>query len=77
MFKAPLNAIISGINPFIRGINKIKVLVGFQDSVKGFHISEIPRLAKGAVVHRATPAVFGEAGPEAVIPLQKSQEVLI
>ena len=77
MFKAPLNAIISGINTFIRGINKIKV----PDWVpgvggKGFHISEIPRLAKGAVVDRATPAVFGEAGAEAVIPLQRNTKGL-
>lgn len=73
MFKAPLNAIISGINTFIRGINKIKV-PNWVPGVggKGFHISEMLRLAKGAVVDRATPAVFGEAGPEAVIPLQRN-----
>ena len=73
IFKAPLNAIISGINTFIRGINKIKV-PSWVPGVggKGFHISEVPRLAKGAVVDRATPAVFGEAGPEAVIPLQRN-----
>lgn len=73
IFKAPLNAIISGINTFIRGINKIKV-PNWVPGVggKGFHISEVPRLAKGAVVDRATPAVFGEAGPEAVIPLQRN-----
>ena len=34
--------------------------------------SKIPKLAEGAVVSKATPAIFGEAGTEAVIPLQRN-----
>ena len=29
-------------------------------------------MAEGAVVSKATPAIFGEAGTEAVIPLQRN-----
>lgn len=46
--KAPINAIISGINFFIRGLNKIKIpdwVPGIGG--KGIHISEIPHLARG------------------------------
>lgn len=77
IFKAPLNAIISGINTFIRGINKIKV-PSWVPGVggKGFHISEIPRLAKGGIVSASTIANIGEAGTEAVIPLQRNTQWL-
>ena len=51
IFKAPLNVIIGGINGFIRGINRIKV-PNWVPGVGGygFHISQIPYLAKGTVV---------------------------
>lgn len=73
IFKAPINAIISGINSFIGGLNKIKI-PNWVPGVggKGFNISKIPKLAEGAVVSKATPAIFGEAGTEAVIPLQRN-----
>lgn len=77
IFKAPINAIISGINSFIGGLNKIKI-PGWVPGVggKGFNISKIPKLAEGAVVSKATPAIFGEAGTEAVIPLQRNTKGL-
>jgi len=34
-------------------------------------IPRIPALAEGGIVDRATLALIGEAGPEAVIPLDK------
>lgn len=77
IFKAPINAIISGINSFIGGLNKIKIpnwVPGIGG--KGFNISKIPKLAEGAVVSKATPAIFGEAGTEAVIPLQRNTKGL-
>lgn len=73
IFKVPLNAMIAGVNTFIRGMNKIKV----PDWVpgvggKGINISEIPRLARGGVVNRATLAEVGEGRhSEAVIPLDR------
>lgn len=48
IFKTPINAIIDGINGFIRGLNRIQIpdwvpLVGGR----GFHIGTIPRLRVG------------------------------
>lgn len=73
IFKAPINLIIDGINAFIGGLNKIKIpdwvpVVGG----KGFHISKIPKLAQGTVVDKPTIAMIGEAGKEAVIPLENN-----
>ena len=66
IFKYPINAIINGINSFLRGLNSIKVpdwvpLVGG----KGFSIPEIPLLAKGS---KSAPNTFiaGERGPELI-----------
>lgn len=48
IFKAPINAIIDGINGFLKGLNKIKVpdwVLGVGG--KGFNIPTIPRLKVG------------------------------
>lgn len=74
IFKTPINAIISGINGFIRGINKIKI-PDWVPSVggKGISIPLIPKLAKGAIVNSATLAMIGEGkSAEAVIPLDRT-----
>lgn len=74
LFKAPINWIISGINKFISGINKVKV----PDWVpgvggKGINIPMIPKLAKGGIVDEATLAMIGEGkSAEAVIPLDRT-----
>lgn len=68
VIKAPFNFIISGINAFIRGLNKIKIpdwvpIVGG----KGFHINEIPKLNVGTnYVPEDTLAMIHEG--EAVVP---------
>jgi hypothetical protein len=41
---------------------------------KGFSVPNIPMLAQGGIVTSATLAVIGEAGPEAVIPLNRAGE---
>lgn len=79
--KAPLNLIIRGINSLIRGANRIKFDVpdwvpGIGGKQFGFHISEIPLLAKGGVISQPTTAVIGEAGREAVVPLENNLEWL-
>lgn len=74
IFKAPINAIISGINGFIKGINKIKI-PDWVPSVggKGISIPLIPKLAKGGIVNSATIAMIGEGkSAEAVIPLDRT-----
>lgn len=75
IFKIPINWIIDGINKFISGLNKIKIpswvpVVGG----KGFNIGTIPRLAQGGIIDKATLAVVGEAGREAVLPLDRNTE---
>lgn len=47
----------------------------------GFNITplanvSLPRLAKGAILTRPTPVIAGEAGKEAVIPLENNTEGL-
>lgn len=38
---------------------------------KGFSFPKLPKLAAGGVATSATAAIFGEAGPEAVLPISK------
>lgn len=81
---APFNALVSGINSLIRGVNKIRFDVpdwvpGFGGKKFGFNIPQIPRLAVGGIVNmpgRGVPiggAIAGESGREGVIPLTDSQ----
>lgn len=81
LVKQPLNAVIRVINGAIDGINS----VGFDvpDWVpfiggKKFRVS-VPKmqlLAHGGIVNGATPAIVGEAGAEAVIPLKRNTQGL-
>lgn len=74
LFKTPINWIINNLNQFIDGINKIQV----PDWVpgvggKGINIPNIPTLAKGGIVDKATLAMIGEGkSAEAVIPLDRT-----
>ena len=79
--KAPINLIIKGLNALIRGANKISFDVpdwvpGIGGKKFGFNIPEIPQLARGAIVSQPTRAIIGEAGKEAVIPLENNTEGL-
>ncbi len=63
--KSAINFIISGINLFIRGLNKLKI----PDWVpgvggKGLNLKEIPLLAAGGEITQKGHAIVGEAGPE-------------
>lgn len=75
--KAPVNLIIKGLNTLIDGVNKISFDVPDWVPVIGgkkfgFNLKRIPLLAKGGVVDKPTPAIFGEDGAEAVVPLEKN-----
>lgn len=79
IFKTPLKAIISLLNMFIDKINSIKVTIPSVDipgvgkvggGTIGFAIPNIPQLAKGGITTGPTLAQIGEAGTEAVIPLE-------
>ena len=66
-----INGFIDGINWCIDVINKIPgVEIGYIDNL------DVPQFAKGGVVDTATLGVFGEAGTEAVVPLENNLEWL-
>lgn len=71
--KAPINAIIDGVNKILGKINGIKI-PDWVPGIGGAHTSfaTIPKLAQGGIATRATNAVIGEAGREAVIPLEQN-----
>lgn len=76
------NGVINGLNGMIRALNKLSFDVPdwvpeIGGKTFGFNIStigniSIPRLAKGGVVDQATLAMVGEAGQEAVVPLENN-----
>ncbi len=77
VIKSPINAAISGINAAIRGVNKLNFDIpdwvpGLGGKHFGINIPKIPYLAKGGIVDKPTQAVVGEAGKEAVVPLENN-----
>ena len=70
-FKSIVNGIIEMFNGVIRAVNEIQITMPDWLGGKefGFNFSEIPKLAKGGIVNSPTLAMIGEAGPEAVVPL--------
>lgn len=68
-FKSAINWIIGGLNTVIKAADNVT-----SHLPGGSHLSipEIPKLAEGGIVTRPTIAMIGEAGPEAIVPLGKS-----
>ena len=74
LVKGPVNLIIEALNSVLASISFSKT---FENPITGtpytfsFDLSEmqIPMLAKGGIVTGPTLAMIGEAGPEAVVPL--------
>lgn len=62
-----INGFISAINFAIKLINKIPGV-----EIKQLKKLDVPKMAKGGVVDKATLAVVGEAGAEAVVPLERN-----
>ena len=84
-FKVVVNAIIRGINKVVSlpfdGLNRILNTISGLDilGIRPFSwltwrapVPQIPELATGGVVRKATTAVIGEDGAEAVVPLEKN-----
>lgn len=75
--KAGINGVLSTIeNTINRGIRLINSAIGLINKIPGVNIGTIgevsfPRLAKGGVLYGAQTVIAGEAGPEAIIPLDK------
>lgn len=79
--KAPINLIIKAVNKLINGLNTIQIKIPSWSPINpgatfGFNISNIPLLAKGGVISQPTQAIIGEAGKEAVVPLENNLEWL-
>jgi TP901 family phage tail tape measure protein len=80
LFENFVNGIIRGLNWVIRQANRFRINVPSTPFGPGFTIGfnlaelsniQLPRLAEGGIVNRETLAIIGEAGPEAVVPLDK------
>jgi hypothetical protein len=77
MAKGPINAIIDMINYLIQAMNKLSIDVpkwvpGIGGKSFGVNIPNIPKLANGGIVNGATTFIAGEAGAEAIVPLENS-----
>lgn len=83
VFKGAVNGVLWFLEQFING--PIDIINFFIDAINGVlsvvggHIDklgriQLPRLAEGGVATSATPALIGEAGKEAVIPLERNTD---
>lgn len=70
-FRDVFNGIISGINTVIDGLNGFGDVVGSVLGVNFDSLGRLPMLASGAVTNGPMRAIIGEAGPEAVVPLDR------
>lgn len=66
-----INQMIDKINELIAAANKVTG-VASSIGISVPKISSIPKLAEGGIVTSPTIAMIGEAGPEAVVPLNRS-----
>lgn len=70
--KWPLNLIIDMVNAAISGINTMIKTINKVPGVSIPTIGRIPKLAKGGIIDSPTIAMVGEAGKEAVMPLENN-----
>jgi phage-related protein len=79
-FKSAVNWVLEKAVGLINGfIDSINWAIDILNEIPGVDIStisrlDVPEFAKGGVVNSATLGVFGEAGKEAVIPLENNTE---
>lgn len=69
-----LNGAISRINSMISGLNNVKDKIPFGNKIPD--VPKIPKLAKGGIVSSPTIAMVGEAGTEAITPIDKLQGMI-
>ena len=75
--KGAINGVIGYIeNTINKAIRLINSAIGLINKIPGVSIGQLgelslPRLAKGGVLYGAQTVIAGEAGPEAIIPLDK------
>lgn len=79
-FKTAINAALSVVEGAINLVpNAINGALGAINNLPGVNIPymsnvQLPRLAKGAVIDKPTQAIIGEAGAEAVVPLENNTQ---
>lgn len=75
IIKAPINVVIDLINGVLSFINSLTI-PDWVPGIGGWHtdIPMIPKLAQGGLANGATTAIIGEAGREAVLPLDRNTE---
>lgn len=85
-FKKIVNTIILGINKVVaipfnainKALDKLRniSIAGIEPFtwLPTINVPQIPELAKGGIVNGATQAIIGEAGKEAVLPLERNTE---
>lgn len=66
-----INSLIHGFNDATNGLSDLWTWAGVPGIPKVPDIPHIPYLASGGIVTRPTIALVGEAGPEAVVPLNR------
>lgn len=77
-----VNGVVKGVNTIINALNGLHFEIpdwipGLGGKSFGFSIPlvstvSLPRLAKGGIVDGATPLIAGEAGKEAIVPLENN-----
>ncbi len=80
--EAMANGVVNGINAVISALNGLNFTVpswvpgiggeSFSFNIPSLATVSLPRLAKGGIVDRATPLIAGEAGKEAIVPLENN-----
>jgi hypothetical protein len=61
---------LQNLNPAVAIAGGV-ALVALGTAVKGRLANSVPKFAEGGIVTRPTAGIFGEAGPEAIMPLDK------
>ena len=81
-FKSAINGALATVEKAVNFLpNAINGAIGLINKLPGVNIGKmatisLPRLAKGGVVDSATLAMIGEAGKEAVVPLERNTQGL-
>ena len=80
VFKNAINGVLTFIENFINGpIDLINGAIDLINNIPGVDIGHVPRIqlgrmAEGGAASQATAAIFGEAGTEVVLPLERNQD---
>lgn len=76
VFKTPINGIIDLLNKALQSLNRNVKVPDWVPGLggKGVNFPMIPQLATGGVVSQPTMAMIGEAGAEAVVPLENNTQ---